>query len=77
MTCTVSKSDSCQLNLNAIAKGYIVGRLTDVLKSIPGVSAGLVNLGGDMAAFGAAIGGLDFQVVEALKFHTDEGLPVM
>jgi quinol monooxygenase YgiN len=30
-----------------------------------------------MAAFGAAIGGLDFQVVEALKFHTDEGLPVM
>jgi quinol monooxygenase YgiN len=30
-----------------------------------------------MAAFGAAIAGLDFQVVEALKFHTDEGLPVM
>jgi quinol monooxygenase YgiN len=30
-----------------------------------------------MAAFGAAIAGLDFQVVEALKFHADEGLPVM
>jgi quinol monooxygenase YgiN len=30
-----------------------------------------------MAAFGAAIAGLDFAVVEALKFHTDEGLPVM
>ncbi|MBA4044260.1 MAG: antibiotic biosynthesis monooxygenase [Erythrobacter sp.] len=30
-----------------------------------------------MAAFGAAIAGLDFKVVEALKFHTDEGLPVM
>ena len=30
-----------------------------------------------MAAFGAAIAGLDFEVVEALKFHTDEGLPVM
>jgi quinol monooxygenase YgiN len=30
-----------------------------------------------MAAFGAAIAGLDFQVVEALKFRTDEGLPVM
>ena len=30
-----------------------------------------------MAAFGAGIAGLDFQVVEALKFHTDEGLPVM
>ena len=30
-----------------------------------------------MAAFGAAISGLDFQVIEALKFHTDEGAPVM
>ncbi|UYV14347.1 putative quinol monooxygenase [Porphyrobacter sp. ULC335] len=30
-----------------------------------------------MAAFGAAIAGLDFKVIEALKFHTDEGLPVM
>lgn len=30
-----------------------------------------------MAAFGAAIAGLDFTVVEALKFHTDEGAPVM
>ena len=30
-----------------------------------------------MAAFGAGIAGLDFQVIEALKFHTDEGAPVM
>ena len=30
-----------------------------------------------MAAFGAAIAGLDFAVIEALKFHTDEGAPVM
>lgn len=30
-----------------------------------------------MAAFGAAIAGLDFQVIEAIKFHSDEGLPVM
>jgi len=30
-----------------------------------------------MAAFGAAIAGLDFKVIEALKFHTDEGAPVM
>jgi quinol monooxygenase YgiN len=30
-----------------------------------------------MAAFGAAIAGLDFTVIEALKFHTDDGLPVM
>jgi len=30
-----------------------------------------------MAAFGAAIGGLDFKVIEALKFHADDGAPVM
>jgi quinol monooxygenase YgiN len=30
-----------------------------------------------MAAFGAAIAGLDFNVIEARKFHTDDGLPVM
>jgi quinol monooxygenase YgiN len=30
-----------------------------------------------MATFGAAIAGLDFNVIEARKFHTDEGLPVM
>jgi len=30
-----------------------------------------------MAAFGAAIAGLDFKVIEARKFHTDEGAPVM
>ena len=49
---TATASGEGILNLNAIAKGYIVGRMADVLKSIPGVSAGLVNLGGDMAAFG-------------------------
>jgi len=30
-----------------------------------------------MAAFGAAIAGLDFKVIEALKFHADEGASVM
>ncbi|NCP14105.1 MAG: antibiotic biosynthesis monooxygenase [Sphingomonadales bacterium] len=30
-----------------------------------------------MAAFGAAIAGLDFTVVEAIKFDTDEGVRVM
>ena len=30
-----------------------------------------------MAAFGAAIAGLDFEIVEALKFHADEGAPLM
>jgi len=30
-----------------------------------------------MAAFGAGIAGLDFQVVEAIKFHADDGAPLM
>ena len=30
-----------------------------------------------MAAFGAAIAGLGFEVIEALKYHADEGAPVM
>ncbi|MFM7348724.1 MAG: putative quinol monooxygenase [Erythrobacter sp.] len=30
-----------------------------------------------MAAFGAAIAGLDFKVIEAIKYHADEGAAVM
>ncbi|WDA40157.1 putative quinol monooxygenase [Erythrobacter sp. BLCC-B19] len=30
-----------------------------------------------MAAFGAAIAALDFQVIEAVKFAADDGAPVM
>lgn len=30
-----------------------------------------------MAAFQAALAGLDFQVIEALKYHADDGAPVM
>jgi quinol monooxygenase YgiN len=30
-----------------------------------------------MAAFGEGIAGLDFTVIEARKFHTDDGAPVM
>lgn len=30
-----------------------------------------------MAAFGAAIAGLDVTIIEAIKFHADEGAPVM
>jgi quinol monooxygenase YgiN len=30
-----------------------------------------------MAAFGAAIAGLDVQIVEAVKFNADDGAPVM
>ena len=30
-----------------------------------------------MAAFGAAIAELDFKVIEAVKYHADDGAPVM
>lgn len=30
-----------------------------------------------MAVFGAAIAALDFQVIEAVKYHADDGAPVM
>lgn len=30
-----------------------------------------------MAAFGAAIAALDFKVIEAIKYHTDDGTRVM
>jgi len=30
-----------------------------------------------MAAFGAAIAGLDVQIIEAIKFHADEGAAIM
>lgn len=30
-----------------------------------------------MAVFGAAIAALDFQVIEAVKYHADNGAPVM
>ncbi len=30
-----------------------------------------------MAAFGAAIAGLDLQIIEAIKYHADDGAPVM
>jgi len=30
-----------------------------------------------MAAFGAAIAALDFSVIEAIKYHADDGAPVM
>ncbi|MEA1618097.1 antibiotic biosynthesis monooxygenase [Erythrobacter sp. T5W1-R] len=30
-----------------------------------------------MAAFGAAIAGTDFTIIEAIKYHADDGAPVM
>ncbi|MEO2091771.1 MAG: DUF2271 domain-containing protein [Gemmataceae bacterium] len=40
------------LNLNSIAKGYILHRAAEAVKAVPGVAAGLLDLGGDLCAWG-------------------------
>lgn len=42
------------LNLNSIAKGYILYRAAEAVKVVPGVAAGLLDLGGDLCAWGDA-----------------------
>jgi thiamine biosynthesis lipoprotein ApbE len=52
---TVTRRSDCQLNLNAIAKGFIIHRVAEVLRQVlPSASCGLVNLGGDMTSWGAS-----------------------
>jgi len=59
---TVSFSaEQVQLNLDAIAKGYIVDRVLAVLHQ-PGISAGLVDIGGEIAGFGQDQPGRDWLV---------------
>lgn len=49
---TVTRHTDQPFNLNSIAKGYILQRAATLVKQVAGVSAGLVNLGGDVAAWG-------------------------
>jgi len=59
---TVSFSaEHVQLNLDAIAKGYIVDRVLAALRQ-PGISAGLVDIGGEIAGFGQDQPGRDWLV---------------
>lgn len=48
----VTRHTDQPFNLNSIAKGYILQKAADAAKRVAGVSAGLVNLGGDMAGWG-------------------------
>jgi thiamine biosynthesis lipoprotein ApbE len=49
---TVTRHTDQPFNLNSIAKGYILQKAADAVKRVAGISAGLVNLGGDMVAWG-------------------------
>lgn len=42
-----------KIDLGGIAKGFAVDRALDALRGLGGVDGGLVNAGGDLAAFGA------------------------
>lgn len=49
---TVTRRTDQPLNLNSIAKGYILHRAAEMMRRVAGVTAGLLNLGGDMAVWG-------------------------
>ena len=55
------KDPEAQIELGAIAKGYIADKVSEMLKS-RGVGCALINLGGNVAAIGKALDGQDFRI---------------
>jgi thiamine biosynthesis lipoprotein len=53
---SVSLAEGMRLDLGGLAKGFIVDRGVDILKA-RGVTAGMVEAGGDICAFGSRPGG--------------------
>jgi thiamine biosynthesis lipoprotein ApbE len=51
---TVTRRTDQPLNLNSIAKGYILQKAADAIKGVAGISGGVVNLGGDLTVWGTA-----------------------
>lgn len=49
---TVTRHTDQPFNLNSVAKGYILQKVTEAVKQVMGITAGIVNLGGDMAVWG-------------------------
>ncbi len=58
-----------ELGLNALAKGYIVDRMAELAARQPGVSAVLVNAGGDLRTIGGR--GLGVQVADPFTARDD------
>ena len=54
-------NNGTKLDLGGIAKGYVVDRMIEVLKE-NGISAGLVNAGGDIFTFGKKPGGKNWVI---------------
>ena len=58
-TRTVTRLTDQALNLNSIAKGYIIQKAADAARAkVPSLQGLLVNLGGDMAVFGDEVLGI-------------------
>ncbi|MBP7459696.1 MAG: FAD:protein FMN transferase [Candidatus Delongbacteria bacterium] len=49
----IYRRSGIQLDLGAISKGFIIDSIAHYLAHYPGISAGLVNIGGDIATFGS------------------------
>jgi len=77
-TNTVTRLTDQPLNLNAIAKGYIIQKAADVVrKKLPAVSGLLINLGGDILAWGVPPSGTGWAVgVQDPERSFDNAAPI-
>jgi len=67
--------EGIQLNVNAIAKGYVVDKALDAVR-IPGVMAALVDIGGEIACFGQDQPGKDWVIGVQDPFSEDNDNPL-
>jgi thiamine biosynthesis lipoprotein len=58
----IIKPESVRIDLCAIAKGYAVDALVDLLKAEPGICSALVEVGGELKGWGVQPDGLPFWV---------------
>ncbi|GGO31763.1 FAD:protein FMN transferase [Deinococcus humi] len=66
---TVTLHAQYPLGLNALAKGWIVDRMTERVWQMPGIQAVLVNAGGDLRTYGGR--GLDVTVADPFTARDD------
>lgn len=59
--CTIRLENEAQINLGALAKGYIADKLKKYLVN-EGITSGLINLGGNVLAIGSKPDGSDYHI---------------
>lgn len=67
---SIYAENSLMINLGGVAKGYIADEICELMKS-EGVEHGLVNLGGNVAAFGGNANGEDYTIGIRDPFGTE------